>query len=175
VAHGEDVSGEITGMKLSAQLEKFPYPRIEPTGYTSCGRTEFVLTENFHLNLFLGWGDYDLYVNAGVKTDFGSVPWPLRLLYNPLNPKLLVGWLVHDDLYARHVTTRFFADSLTRYIHQCYGAGWWLRVPVYYAVRIFGWWPWRRVKIEKMAEQIPDVAAQVKVWALEKGKEEGVA
>ena len=142
-----------------------PFPKVEPNGYTSWGRTEFVLVENFDLSIDLGWGQYDFLVAKGTTTDFGSVPWPLRLFVNPLDPQLLVGWLIHDDLYRRHVTTRFFADALARFVHQLYGAGWPKRLAVYYAVRCFGWLAWRNVKIEAVAEQSPDIAAKVKRWA----------
>lgn len=150
---------------------KLSYPHIEPTGYTSWGRTEFVVAEDFHLRIDMGKGEYDFYVVHGFKTDFGSIPWPLQLFISPLDPRLLVGWLIHDEMYANHLTTRFFADSLMRYIHQCYKAPWYVRVAVYYGVRLCGWFRWRKVSSERQAEKTPNVAAQVKVWVGKKDKD----
>lgn len=131
-----------------------PYPRIEPTGQTIGGRTVFRLVEDFHFFVNLGFGQYDLYMPAGTETDFGSVPWFLWPILNPLNPRLMVGWLAHDTLYKHRIGSRFFADALARFVHWTYGATVFERMAAYVGVRVFGWKAWRQYRRESESAQL---------------------
>lgn len=76
-------------------------------------------------------------VPTGFRTDFASIPRVFWRLYNPSGAWRAAA-VVHDYLYSREAECpRFLADAIFRHLmeHQC---RWWQRLPIYYAVRIFG-------------------------------------
>lgn len=93
-------------------------------------------------------------VEAGRVTDFNSVP---RILTNIL-PREDFGeaGVVHDKLYqdgqiAGVVIDRELADRVHRELVQWKGAPAWKAAAMFRALRLFGWWAWRRYRAEEAA------------------------
>lgn len=76
-------------------------------------------------------------VPVGFKTDFGSVPKLLWGLIPPIGPALL-GYVVHDYLYATAWLSRRQSDAVLLEIAGVSGMSWLRRSAVYSALRIFG-------------------------------------
>jgi len=112
------------------------YPKVQQTGKTVNGRAEFILLEDFSLSISMGSSEYTYFIAKDTTTDFGSVPRLLWFIVNPLDPQFVVGFLIHDDLYSNKNISRFFADSVLRYIGGLYGASTLKQLAVYYAVRM---------------------------------------
>lgn len=98
------------------------------------GRAVFQLTADL---VYYG-GGIRVRVPAGYKTDFASVP---RGLWNVFPPwgRYAYAAVVHDYLCDREtLCSRFLADSIFRELMWRLGVPWYVRLPVYYAVRIYG-------------------------------------
>jgi hypothetical protein len=116
--------------------------------------------------------DY-IYIPAGFRTDFASIPPLARIAGCVMIPALLchIGWLVfvtvavvlladslhhtgsytraavvHDYLYATHSVSRRQADwTLWQAMGVC-GTPLWKRILIYFNVRAFGWLCWPIVR-----------------------------
>lgn len=120
-----------------------PFPVIRHTGRKVGGRAEFELVEDFTLDIEMGFGAYRVFIPKGTTTDFGSVPWMLRIFISEDDPLFVVSWMIHDDLYRRRVVPRFFADATMRFVQWLYWTPLWKRLFVFYAVRLGGWMAWK--------------------------------
>jgi len=89
-----------------------------------------------------GHGGLEVIVPAGAVTDFASIPRLLWRIFPQLGPYNKAA-VAHDYLYWLGIS-RFLADSLFREMMARSGVSAWQRVPMYYAVRCFGWWSWRK-------------------------------
>ena len=124
------------------------YPKIQPTGNTISGRTEYELVEDFEFSIPMGFGEYSFKVEKGYKTDLGSVPKLLWWIISPDDPQFIVGFIIHDSLYGESNVTRFFADALLAYIGSLYGASYLKYLAIYYAVRLGGRGHFKRKQLQ---------------------------
>ena len=140
-----------------------PMPQIEPTGDTIGGRPRFRLAHPFSLTVPMGdSGTYHFRIPAGFETDFASVPRLLWWFVHPMDPHILVGSLIHDDLYTLRKSTvtlqtgagrehteslvlsRWMCDSWLRFIMSMFGAPLWKQVLAFWVVRLGGRRHYRR-------------------------------
>jgi len=98
------------------------------------GRAVFELQANL---VYFGGGIW-VKVPAGYKTDFASVPRGLWNLFPPWG-RYAPAAVVHDYLCDNEVLcSRFLADAIFRELMWRLGVPWYVRLPVYWAVRIYG-------------------------------------
>lgn len=89
-------------------------------------------------------GGISVTVPVGYQTNFASTPRWLWPLFPP------TGWysraaIVHDYLYSNSAgCSRFLADAIFRDLMRELGTPWYKRIPMYYAVRFFGWSGWKK-------------------------------
>jgi hypothetical protein len=106
---------------------------IEGTG----GTPRYRLIEPLVYSRDLDGDGLHVIVPAGFETDFASIPrmfWPLL----PHDGPWAQASVVHDYLYERGTCSRFLADAIFRDAMAALGVPWYRRVPMYYAVRLFG-------------------------------------
>lgn len=74
-------------------------------------------------------------------TDLGSIP---RIFWNIIPPDgpAVIGYVVHDWLYAKQFCTRAQADACLLRLMKQFGVGWTARTTVYVALRAAGWAAW---------------------------------
>lgn len=83
-------------------------------------------------------GGIRVVVPKGHRTDFASVPWGLWNLFPPAG-RYAAAAVIHDYLCGnRVICSRFLADAIFREIMYRLGVPWYVRLPVYYAVRTYG-------------------------------------
>ena len=89
-------------------------------------------------------------VPAGFTCDLASIPRWLFCLVSPYD--IALPGIVHDLLYRRQETTRRYADFVLFNTLEILGSPWYVRYPVWIAVRLFGKKAWehnaRRLKRE---------------------------
>jgi hypothetical protein len=76
-------------------------------------------------------------------TDFASIP---RLIW-PIMPRWgTYGWaaVIHDFLYWDQRLTRREADDVFLDVMKASAVPTWQKIPIYRAVRQWGWWAWKR-------------------------------
>jgi hypothetical protein len=78
-------------------------------------------------------------VPAGFITDFDSVP-RLPLVHWLLKGRTKFSPVVHDYYYESKAVSRKEADRIFLKAMYYEGIPWYLRYPIYYGVRIGGWW-----------------------------------
>jgi hypothetical protein len=84
-------------------------------------------------------------VRAGFLFDGASIPrmfW--RVVGHPLMGRPLPGGLIHDALYASHLTDREQADAIFLDLLARNGVPWAKRRTMYFAVRACGGFAWKR-------------------------------
>ena len=90
-------------------------------------------------------------VPEGFECDLASVPRALWCLVSPYD--LAVEGILHDQLYRSQVTTRRYADFFMFHLMTKRGVPWYVRYPVWLAVRLGGRKAWdkhaRRIKRDK--------------------------
>lgn len=90
-------------------------------------------------------------IPPGFVCDLASVPRPLWLAVSPFDIALEA--LFHDLNYREQEVSRQFADFLLREMMRMRGVPFYIRWPVYLAVRLFGRKPWnqhqRRIAAER--------------------------
>lgn len=117
--------------------EKFNNPPIVQSGIRH-GRQYFRLEKDLQfVSTFNSHGGVKAVVPAGTETDFASVPRLLWWLFPPIGRYMRAACL-HDALYANPNVSRFLADALFREGMNDLAVPWYVRLPIYYAVRIFG-------------------------------------
>jgi hypothetical protein len=106
----------------------------------------------------VGSADSDevVFVHAGFKTDFASIPhWAWPVLGHPTG-KHGKAAVIHDYLYQYPYVRRLHICSWNRSRRRCdqiflegmkvLGVSWWKRTVMYSAVRVGGRGPWRRYR-----------------------------
>lgn len=101
----------------------------------------FFLTRNYTVLI----NSKPLMVPAGTHTDFASFPKILGLTGDKIDRGLEAA-VVHDYLYRPNPYgyTRKKADDIFLAIMKAAGVSWFKRYRRYWAVRSFGWIPWRK-------------------------------
>lgn len=82
-------------------------------------------------------------IPAGEPTDLASTPRILWAIFPPWGPYLMAA-LAHDYHYRHQDVSRKEADQRFLRIMRWYNVGIVRRSLMYWAVRLFGWGPWRR-------------------------------
>ncbi len=113
------------------------------------GKT-WVLVEPFGYDVGeLGSGD-TIEVVRGFKTDFASIP-RLFWIVLPKWGKYGNAAVIHDWLYFTQQRTREEADRILFEAMQVLTVPRWQQYPIFYAVRWFGWFAWKRNQWDKEA------------------------
>lgn len=103
------------------------------------------LARDWELRLELDDGtECHVKIGAGFVFDGASIPRALwRVCGHPLEAPRFVAALVHDWLYAAHVTTRAEADAIYRAILRAVGVAGWRCAIEYAALRLAGGAAWK--------------------------------
>ncbi len=80
-------------------------------------------------------------VPVGFFTDFASVP-RLGIIYAMLGDTAHEPACVHDWLYYSAILSRYMADAVLLEAMNVIGLPWWRRWPIYWGVRLGGWYAW---------------------------------
>jgi len=85
----------------------------------------------------------------GEVTDFASVPRIFWRIFPPTGDGDTGDWgepaIIHDTLYKRHDGySRKMADDIFLEAMKDEGVSIWKRKPIYWAVRLFGYFPWKK-------------------------------
>lgn len=94
-------------------------------------------------------------VPEGFETNLASVPaifWPIL----PRDGDYTPAAIVHDWLYGCHeiagqAISRGQADGIMLEAMQALGVSWWRRNVIWAALRVGGWWAWRRCDGDKVS------------------------
>ena len=87
--------------------------------------------------------DQEFTVPVGFVTDMTSVPRIFWSLYPPTGVYSLAA-VLHDYLYYTGIVSRKDADGTFRRAMRVSGTGRLTRYPLYWGVRLGGWWAWRK-------------------------------
>ena len=88
---------------------------------------------------------YRIRVKKGFDFDAASIPkWLWSIYGSPLNGNYVVASLIHDALYASQKLPRELADDIFLDLMKQHEVGYLKRQTMYYAVRIAGWYAWRK-------------------------------
>jgi hypothetical protein len=84
-------------------------------------------------------------VPAGTIWDGGSVP---KIFWNIVSPwgRASKAYLLHDHLYATQERSRLVSDAILMEAMEVLGVNFFQRTLIHRAVRIGGWWAWRKTK-----------------------------
>lgn len=110
---------------------------------------EWVLLEDFKWHVGSYNSDEVIIVPKGFKTDFASIPAPVKAFINPVG-KIKPAALVHDYLYhlrgkyLNKTYTRGNADKIFLEIMEAVQVKWLQRRAAYRGVRLGGWIYWNR-------------------------------
>lgn len=91
--------------------------------------------------------DEKIDIPIGFEFDGASVPkiaW--SIVGHPLDQDYLASACVHDYLYFAQPLSRRKADKIMLEAMKMLGVSWWRRRTAYWAVRLFGWIPWKKYK-----------------------------
>ena len=117
---------------------------------------EIVLLESLHYQDAVRC---DYLVPKGLRSDYGSVP---RLFWSWIPPhQYRAEYLLHDALYMGEVVSRAEADKILRHALAEAGCNLIRRNIIYTAVRIGGYFVWRKHK--------PDETAKIRQLILDQG------
>lgn len=89
-------------------------------------------------------------ITEGFETDFASIPRLLWIIY-PKWGKYGNAAVVHDWLYWDQPRTRKEADDIMLEGMNVLDVSGWQKYPIYWAVRLFGWFAWKRNRWDKEA------------------------
>lgn len=120
------------------------HPAIRLIRRDGRGRNWFRLVDDLVCRMAVNGGDFLIAVPAEFDTDGASIPRLLWWLLDPFGDYYRAA-ILHDYLYSRACScSRFLADAIFRDGMQADGVPIHVRVPIYYAVRVFGWWGFRK-------------------------------
>lgn len=121
----------------------FNDPAIRDAGLLGY-RQRFRLVEDLEFTAPIGFTELRIVVPAGFVTDFASTPRCLWSFFPPWG-KYLKSAILHDYLYSHDGNcSRFFADALFRDTMIQEGVPAWQATAMYYAVRLFAAFAWRK-------------------------------
>jgi hypothetical protein len=78
---------------------------------------------------------------VGFYTDFASVP-RIGIIYAMLGDTAHEPAVIHDWLYYSALVPRATADKVLFEAMNVIGLPWWRRYPIYWGVRLGGWYAW---------------------------------
>ena len=114
------------------------------------GTDEWILLEPFKWHVGAYNSDEVIIVPAGFKTDFASIPAPIKVFINPVG-KIKPAALVHDYLYhlkgkysPEQIYTRKQSDIIFLRIMEAVEMKWLERRTAYRGVRLGGWVYWNK-------------------------------
>ncbi len=84
---------------------------------------------------------------VGFFTDFASVP-RIGIIYALLGDTAHESAVIHDWIYYAALVTRDLADKVLLEAMGVSGIAWWRKWPIYWGVRIGGWWAWEDHRIK---------------------------
>lgn len=115
----------------------------------SDGRT-WVLAEPFSYDVGRKGSGDTIRVPALFMTDFASVP---RVFWSVFPPWGRYGnaAVIHDYGYWTQTRRRARVDAIFLEGMEVLGVGWWARHVLYWNVRLFGWFAWRRDRARRRA------------------------
>jgi hypothetical protein len=111
------------------------------------GRTWIVLSDFGYEVGEEGSGDV-INVGIGFHTDFASIPRPLWV-FLPKWGKYGNAAVIHDYLYWEQPRTRLESDTILLEGMVVLEVAYFTRYAIYWAVRLGGWWAWRRNRLKK--------------------------
>lgn len=88
------------------------------------------------------------------KTDFASIPRLLWWLYPSVGPYLRAA-LIHDELYLKNHGSRAVADAIFLEIMGHDKTPFYQKWPLYFGVRLGGWWFWNKNK-RRLGDENPE-------------------
>lgn len=116
---------------MGIQLEPVPFERV----YATTIPITFQMYDGFHT------------IKAGFKTDGASIP---RFAWittgTPFAPEHIRAAVIHDFLYQTGEVSRLMADGLFRTLLLEDGVNKYQAFKMFWALRIGGWWAWRRYR-----------------------------
>jgi hypothetical protein len=121
----------------------------QPTGRFDGDSGEFVLTERWHCEL----SGCILEIDPGFASDGASIP---KWLQSGLSPRYEAATfpaaLAHDALYLGELVNRKSADYEFYLLLKLLDVPAWKAKLYYRAVRLFGWWIWKKHRPEQIKE-----------------------
>lgn len=84
----------------------------------------------------------DITVPIGFTSDLASIPAPMWNIVSPYT--LALEGLIHDQLYREQEVSRRYADFLLLQMMELRAVPFWIRYPVWAAVRLFGQRAWKQ-------------------------------
>lgn len=139
----------------------FNNPAYRDTGKVWGGRPVIELVEDLIFTIHIGNGELKLVIPGrrgdipGFKSDFASIPRLFWIFLPPTGPYNQPG-IIHDFLYSSYADgisedgepegscSRAFADVIFREAMRAKGVSWWKRWTMYFALRAFGKFGWRK-------------------------------
>jgi len=120
----------------------YPDPQVTYHGHN--GNPHWELTDDWGIRFPDEWGTLrSVSIGAGFCFDLASIPRLLWWLVAPFELSLAAP-LLHDYLYRVQVRSRRESDRLFRLVMRCEKVGWLRRWVAWLAVRVFGWFAWRK-------------------------------
>lgn len=110
-------------------------------------RDPLVLVYDFFV---FGPRGFEVVLEAGFRSDGGSIPRWLWWFVDRFAPTFLIAFLVHDYMYRMTDDSRLLADVRLRELALQCKANRAKVFIVYYVLRLTGWWAWRKNRREKM-------------------------
>lgn len=111
------------------------------------GRTWVVMSEFGYDVGSLGSGDH-VAVRIGFQTDFATIP-RLFWVILPTWGKYGNAAVIHDWLYWTRERSRKASDDILLEGMEVLNVGRFTRYPIYWAVRLFGWFAWMRNQADR--------------------------
>lgn len=122
----------------------------QPIGRFDTESGEFILTERWHC--LLGTGGV-LEIDAGFASDGASIPkWAQTGVSPRWEATSFPAALCHDALYMTEFLYRKHCDMEFYRLLKLFGMSSFRAKLYYYAVRMFGWWVWKKHTIESVKE-----------------------
>lgn len=112
--------------------------KLVDTDQQSNGRAYFKLDAPFVYEIDSEGMGLEVVVPRGYLTDFASIPRFFWRAFPPTGPYRRAA-VIHDWLYSSRACSRAIADAVFLDAMNSLGVPWWPRIPVYLAVRCFGW------------------------------------
>ena len=134
-----------------------------PLPIAACGVNQWVLLSDYQSAVTVSGVTYAVTIRAGFRSDLASIAPVIAaaLGVDRDSPAIRRGALIHDAIYAAHLTSRQTADSILYVICLADGMAPAKARAVYQAVSEWGWGPWERTPEQiSAARQLVSVSAR---------------